>query len=169
MYSAFNLGRAYQLGRWGAVYEMSMLSRQERETTDSILVYYSSFPNLLDEIHGAYEYRYVGSYRCFHVYSRRYHYSYQCRTCGETRGIGHSFRIHHRGAGTSIPELIILGSMFKRRLVLAFALNVFLVAIVAGYLVARRMFCTLIGNSSGGMHIMLVLSNRLDKQKIGEG
>jgi hypothetical protein len=59
MYSAFNLGRAYQLGRWHAVYEMSMFSRQERKTTDSILVYYSSFPNLLDEIHGAYEYRYI--------------------------------------------------------------------------------------------------------------
>jgi len=39
------------------------------------------------------------------------------------------------GAGASIPELIILGWMFKRRLVLAFALNVFLVAIVANYLV----------------------------------
>jgi len=39
------------------------------------------------------------------------------------------------GTGASIPELIILGSMFKRRLVLTFALNVFLVAIVAGYLV----------------------------------
>jgi hypothetical protein len=38
---------------------MSMFSRQERKTTDSILVYYSSFPNLLDEIHGAYEYRYI--------------------------------------------------------------------------------------------------------------
>ena len=36
------------------------------------------------------------------------------------------------GAGASIPKLIILGSMFKRRLVLAFALNVFLVAIIAG-------------------------------------
>jgi hypothetical protein len=59
MYSAFNLGRAYQLGRSHAVYEMNMLSRLERETTDSILVYYSSFPNLLDEIHGAYEYGYV--------------------------------------------------------------------------------------------------------------
>jgi len=35
-------------------------------------------------------------------------------------------------AGASIPELIILGSMFKRRLVLAFALNVFFLAIVAG-------------------------------------
>jgi hypothetical protein len=39
------------------------------------------------------------------------------------------------GAGASIPELIILGSMFKKKLVLAFAVNVFIVAIVAGYLV----------------------------------
>jgi uncharacterized membrane protein YraQ (UPF0718 family) len=37
------------------------------------------------------------------------------------------------GAGASIPELIILASMFKKKLVFAFALNVFLVAIVAGY------------------------------------
>jgi hypothetical protein len=56
MYSAFNFGRAYQLGGWHAAYEMSVLCRQERETTDSILVYYGSFFNLLDEIHGAYEY-----------------------------------------------------------------------------------------------------------------
>jgi len=39
------------------------------------------------------------------------------------------------GAGASIPELIILGSMFKKKLVLAFAINVFIVAIVAGYLI----------------------------------
>jgi hypothetical protein len=39
------------------------------------------------------------------------------------------------GAGAFIPELIILGSMFKKKLVLAFAVNVFIVAIVAGYLV----------------------------------
>lgn len=37
------------------------------------------------------------------------------------------------GAGASIPEMIILGSMFKKKLVLAFAPNVFFVAIVAGY------------------------------------
>jgi uncharacterized membrane protein YraQ (UPF0718 family) len=36
------------------------------------------------------------------------------------------------GAGASISELIILGSIFKRRLVLAFAPNIFFVAIVAG-------------------------------------
>jgi uncharacterized membrane protein YraQ (UPF0718 family) len=39
------------------------------------------------------------------------------------------------GAGASIPELIILGSMFKRKLVFAFAVNVFFVAIAAGFLV----------------------------------
>jgi len=33
------------------------------------------------------------------------------------------------------PEIILLGSMFKKKLVAAFALNVFLVAIVAGYLI----------------------------------
>jgi hypothetical protein len=38
-------------------------------------------------------------------------------------------------AGASIPEMIILSSMFKKKLILAFVLNVFLVAIVAGYLV----------------------------------
>jgi len=46
-----------------------------------------------------------------------------------------SSRLIIGGAGASIPELIILGSMFKRKLVLAFAVNVFVVAIVAGYLV----------------------------------
>ena len=39
------------------------------------------------------------------------------------------------GAGMSIPEMIILGSMFKKKLIFAFALNVFVIAIVAGYLV----------------------------------
>jgi len=39
------------------------------------------------------------------------------------------------GAGASIPEMIILGSMFKKKLVFAFVLNVFLVAVAAGYLV----------------------------------
>jgi uncharacterized membrane protein YraQ (UPF0718 family) len=34
----------------------------------------------------------------------------------------------------SIPELIILGSMFKKKLVSAFAVNVLFVAIAAGFL-----------------------------------
>ena len=55
------------------------------------------------------------------------------------------------GAESSIPELIILGSMFKKKLVLAFALNVFLVAIVA----AR------------GMGVVC-LSDRADKKIIEE-
>jgi hypothetical protein len=39
------------------------------------------------------------------------------------------------GAGASIPEIILLGSLFKKELLAAFALNVFLVAIISGYLV----------------------------------
>jgi hypothetical protein len=54
---------------------------------------------------------------------------------GKGVGLGTVLSFIIGGAGASIPELIILGSMFKRRLVLAFALNVFLVAIVADYLV----------------------------------
>jgi len=50
---------------------------------------------------------------------------------GKGVGLGTVLAFIIGGAGASIPELIILGSMFKRRLVLAFALNVFLVAIVA--------------------------------------
>ena len=45
------------------------------------------------------------------------------------------FLLLYGGAGASIPELIILGSMFKRRLILDFAPNVFLVATVLSYLI----------------------------------
>ena len=51
---------------------------------------------------------------------------------GKGVGLGTVLAFMTGGAGTSIPELIILGSMFKRRLVLAFALNVFFLTIVAG-------------------------------------
>ncbi len=54
---------------------------------------------------------------------------------GKGMGLGTVLALIVGGAGASIPELIILGSMFKKKLVLAFAVNVFLVAIVAGYLV----------------------------------
>jgi hypothetical protein len=54
---------------------------------------------------------------------------------GKGMGLGTVLALIIGGAGASIPELIILGSMFKKKLVLAFALNVFLVAIVAGFLV----------------------------------
>lgn len=50
-------------------------------------------------------------------------------------GLGTVLALIIGGAGGSIPELIILGSMFRKKLVLAFALNVFLVATVAGFLV----------------------------------
>ncbi len=54
---------------------------------------------------------------------------------GKGMGLGTVLALIIGGAGASIPELIILGSMFKKKLVFAFALNVFVVAIVAGFLV----------------------------------
>jgi len=53
---------------------------------------------------------------------------------GKGMGLGTVLALIIGGAGASIPELIILGSMFKKKLVLAFAINVFVVAVVAGYL-----------------------------------
>lgn len=54
---------------------------------------------------------------------------------GKGMGMGTVLALIIGGAGASIPEMIILGSMFKKKLVFAFALNVLLVAVVAGYLV----------------------------------
>lgn len=54
---------------------------------------------------------------------------------GKGMGLGTVLALIIGGAGASIPELIILGSMFRKKLVLAFAINIFIVAIVAGYLV----------------------------------
>ncbi|HOO89363.1 MAG TPA: permease [Syntrophales bacterium] len=54
---------------------------------------------------------------------------------GKGMGVGTVLALIIGGAGSSIPEMIILGSMFKKKLIVAFVLNVFLVAIVAGYLV----------------------------------
>jgi uncharacterized membrane protein YraQ (UPF0718 family) len=54
---------------------------------------------------------------------------------GKGMGLGTVLALIIGGAGASIPELIILGSMFKKKLVLAFAVNVFIIAIVAGYLI----------------------------------
>jgi len=62
-------------------------------------------------------------------------------------GLGTVLALIIGGAGASIPELIILGSMFKKKLVFAFALNVFLVAIVAG--LSGRMFGTLMAEPVG--------------------
>lgn len=54
---------------------------------------------------------------------------------GKGMGLGTVLALIIGGAGASIPELIILGSMFKKKLVFAFAVNVFFVAIAAGFLV----------------------------------
>ena len=54
---------------------------------------------------------------------------------GKGMGVGTVLALVIGGAGASIPELIILGSMFKKKLIIAFALNVFVIAVVAGYLV----------------------------------
>jgi len=37
------------------------------------------------------------------------------------------------GAGASIPELIILSSIFRRKLVIAFVITILAVAVFAGY------------------------------------
>lgn len=50
-------------------------------------------------------------------------------------GVGTVLALVVSGAGASIPEIVILGSIFKRRLIFAFVLTVFMVAVVAGYVV----------------------------------
>jgi len=59
---------------------------------------------------------------------------------GKGMGLGTVIALIIGGAGASIPELIILGSMFKKKLVLAFAINVFFVAVAAGFLVERLIY-----------------------------
>ncbi len=54
---------------------------------------------------------------------------------GKGMGLGTVLALIIGGAGASIPEIIILTSMLKKKLIFAFMLNVFLVAIMAGYLV----------------------------------
>jgi len=54
---------------------------------------------------------------------------------GKGMGMGTVLALIIGGAGASIPEIILLGSIFKKKLLAAFALNVFLVAMIAGYLV----------------------------------
>jgi len=55
--------------------------------------------------------------------------------CEKGMGLGTVVALIIGGAGASIPELILLNSMFRKKLVFAFAVNVFVVAIVAGYLI----------------------------------
>jgi uncharacterized membrane protein YraQ (UPF0718 family) len=54
---------------------------------------------------------------------------------GKGMGVGTVLALIIGGAGASIPEMIILSSMFRKKLIFAFVLNVFIVAIAAGYLV----------------------------------
>ncbi len=54
---------------------------------------------------------------------------------GKGMGVGTVLALIIGGAGASIPELLILGSMFRKKLIFAFVLNVFLVAVAAGFLV----------------------------------
>ena len=54
---------------------------------------------------------------------------------GKGMGVGTVLALVIGGAGASIPEIIILGSIFKKRLIVAFVLTVFMVAVAAGYLV----------------------------------
>lgn len=53
---------------------------------------------------------------------------------GKGMGIGTVLALVVGGAGASIPEIIILSSIFKRRLVCAFVLTVFMVAVATGYI-----------------------------------
>ena len=50
-------------------------------------------------------------------------------------GMGTVLALIIGGAGASIPEITLLASLFKKKLLTAFILNVFLVAIISGYLV----------------------------------
>jgi len=54
---------------------------------------------------------------------------------GKGMGVGTVLTLIIGGTGASIPEIIILSSMFKKKLIIAFVLNVFVIAITAGYLV----------------------------------
>jgi hypothetical protein len=54
---------------------------------------------------------------------------------GKGMGLGTVLALIIGGAGASIPELIILNSMFKKKLVFAFAVNVLFVAVAAGFFI----------------------------------
>lgn len=54
---------------------------------------------------------------------------------GKGMGVGTVLALVIGGAGASIPEVIILNSIFKQRMVIAFVVAVFVVAVAAGYLV----------------------------------
>lgn len=70
---------------------------------------------------------------------------------GKGMGVGTVLSLVVGGAGASIPEIIILTSIFKRRLVVAFVLTVFAVAVAAGYIVDLLGIEPLISGTAGGM------------------
>lgn len=69
---------------------------------------------------------------------------------GKGMGVGTVLALVVGGAGASIPEIIILTSIFKRRLVFAFVLTVFVVAVLAGYVVDWMGIAPLISGTVGG-------------------
>jgi hypothetical protein len=58
-------------------------------------------------------------------------------------GLGMALALITGGAATSIPELIILGSMFEKKLILAFAFNAFLVTIAGKFMVEWLVYCAM--------------------------
>ena len=66
---------------------------------------------------------------------------------GKGMGLGTVLALVVAGAGAGIPEIIILSSIFKRRLVAAFILCVFIVAIATGYIVDWLGIVPLIGKA----------------------
>ena len=69
---------------------------------------------------------------------------------GKGMGVGTVLALVVGGAGASIPEIIILGSIFKRRLIFAFVLTVFMVAVAAGYLADVLGIVPVISQTVGG-------------------
>jgi len=69
---------------------------------------------------------------------------------GKGMGVGTVLALVVGGAGASIPEIIILTSIFKPRLVFAFVLTVFVVAVAAGYVVDLMGIVPLISGTVGG-------------------
>lgn len=68
---------------------------------------------------------------------------------GKGMGVGTIIALIVAGAGASLPEVIILSSIFKRRLVVAFVLTVFVVAALAGYIIDLLDIAPLINTAVG--------------------
>jgi uncharacterized membrane protein YraQ (UPF0718 family) len=70
---------------------------------------------------------------------------------GKGMGVGTVLALVVGGAGASIPEIIILNSIFKRRLMVAFVVTVFVVAVAAGYVVDLMGNAPNISGTAGGL------------------